>query len=312
MPTHLAYPVAMGAAVELKDHIYIVGGTSDWSTPIDTIQSATYTGGILGPFATLPLKLAQARCGAASQVIGNYLYIFGGSKTTREGFPLDTCNRFPINDDGTLGAGIELSNVHMKSGRVAFSVLYTGPYIYAIGGSTSPGQYTDSIERAPVNPDGTIGDFDNVPGVRLTEGKFTQALTWIGNKVYILGGETTMSSVSTVEVATVGDDGQLGTFAAYPNILSARRNRISLITLGNRLYLFGGFDGMGGFYTSVDTATVDGNSALGTFGISGTTTLTTGVESGTSLLTPDAAFYFGGHNFANGVTDVIQRATISP
>jgi hypothetical protein len=305
----LVYPVALSAPIQVGNRIYLIGGTSDWRTATSKVQMATIAAnGDLGSFAEAG-TLSGPRSGAAAIQIGPWVYVFGGSATDREETGINTIERAPVLPDGALGP-FETVSTTMVSARSDFNLIWTGPWVYAIGGMLGNAAGLSSVERAPVNRDGSLGAFASVNGVQLVQGRQTQAAAILGNRVYILGGEREPGkTLDSVETATIGLDGQLGAFSTYSSKLTVPRNRISLAALGNNLYLFGGYMNPS-FLSSIDTAPLDTRTfALGAFTNSTTTRLAIAVESGASLVTPKYAYYFGGHN-DSGVTKTIQRAPI--
>ena len=112
--------------------------------------------------------------------------------------------------------------------------------------------------------------------------------------------------MDTIERVTVFRDGSIGNFVKLSEKLNSNRNRLSVVALNEKVYVFGGWNGS--FLTTVESAPIFG-SDIGNFSVE-STTLSDGVENGSALLTNSAVFLFGG--FSSGTTrNYIQRSLIA-
>jgi len=116
-----------------------------------------------------------------------------------------------------------------------------GNSLYVIGGYTPSGIVQKTIERATINPDGSIGTFATVSGIALVDGRYSHTIVILGSELYVIGGHDLTSLVSTIERATINPDGSLGTFATVAAAsLATPRQWHTTATIGNFLYVLEG------------------------------------------------------------------------
>jgi hypothetical protein len=311
------------AAVRIGNKMYLVGGNIGSSpdptsaglsagTTTAILESTIASDGTPGPFTKSSYALSVARKGARIEIIGSYAYVFGGysgsGQTTAT--PLDSIERATIDDNG-LTSSFSVISETLARGRYNFLTLVTNGYIYAIGGGTSDAYHSDTIERATVNTStGVISSFTAMTRTSVSASEVTNGLVdqrWthngirLGSNFYIMGGE----GISTIEKVTINSDGTLGNFQKLAGTLKSARNRLSVIALSGRAYVFGGWNSS--YLTTVESAPIT-NNELGAFDYANGITLNTGVENGTSLLTDKGVFLFGGSN--GSVRPYIQIAPL--
>ena len=119
-----------------------------------------------------------------------------------------------------------------------------GPFIYAAGGVVDNGELLDSIELAPIQPDGTLGPWSSAS--TLPEVIAGAAVAVVGTTVVMTGGYR-MAAVSATlskktDVAVLGADGTLQTWAAGPE-MSLSRFHHAMVAHGDSLYVIGGLTG---------------------------------------------------------------------
>lgn len=290
---------------------YVIGGLVG-PTATDSILTAPINeDGTLGTWAKSSARLVTARAGFSqqAQVIGNYLYVFGGFYTSNGNqIPLGTVERAPLNGDGSLGAFSTVSGIDLVTAKSFFTTLVTGPYVYAIGSPTG-NSGAATVERAPVRADGSLGAFATVAGVTLKTPRMDHASVRIGNALYVLGGCTpNWAGLTSVEKATVNADGTLGDFATVSGVtLSSVRFGQQPVMTNGRLYLVGGY--FNGFLTTVESAPVTGTT-LGTFANEGGITLNPGLSDTSVIQAGKSVFLLGGQTTGGAAVAVIQKATI--
>jgi hypothetical protein len=135
-----------------------------------------------------------------------------------------------------------------------------GNYVYVLGGSNGSGLLS-SIERALVNADGTLGNWQamgNLSSAR--EGLKSVA---VNGYLYVVGGRNTSSAVSTVEYAAInGTDGTLGNWQTASSLNTARAY-FGLTSANGYIYAIGGSSTS--VLTSVEYAAINPNGSLGTW-----------------------------------------------
>jgi Kelch motif len=148
----LTVPRSAPAAILIGKQLYVIGGTSG-GPGLDSVEAATVgADGSLGPFAIVPgLTLKGARSGHAVVIVGPFLYVLGGqARVGMNDVALNTVERALIHDDNTLGPFELVSDVTLAHGRLAFSSLVVGRYVYLVGGDDLSGLYLKDIESATV------------------------------------------------------------------------------------------------------------------------------------------------------------------
>jgi len=212
---------------------YVLGGTA--GATLATIERAAIDAdGDLGAFITLPTTLASGRSGMGAVVLGDALYVLGGT----DGTPRDVVERATISGDGALAFGS--SPLHLAVGRDAAAYAVVDNYLYAvprgnsaavllgdklylIGGQGGAGTSLASIEVSTVSGS-ALGPFalataagSSAPLVLLSA-RHQMGVQVIGNKLYVLGGLGDTGMLTNVEVATIDADNNLGPFSAVPGV----------------------------------------------------------------------------------------------
>jgi N-acetylneuraminic acid mutarotase len=142
------------------------------------------TSGTLGAFAKGP-DLPEALMHAAAVSFGKSVYVFGGTKGSAAS---SMSVRFPVNDDGTLGARVDLPPLDPpRSHHVAF---VWNDHVYLAGGlikglSGNPPSRTDVV-RAQLGCDGSLGAWE--PAGDLPVPLSISSAQVFGGRVYLFGG----------------------------------------------------------------------------------------------------------------------------
>jgi hypothetical protein len=280
--------------------------------------------GSLGAFSVVPNNNYLGP-GYTSDVIGKYVYLIGD---------VDTANGFTpgiirarINDDKTIGDFAEVPGVELNPRRAGHTSAVVGNSLYIIGGypctepfvgpclASSPASVpTNSIERASISDDGSVGAFSPVTGIALTTPRQGHTSAVIGNYLYVIGGDGGNKKLNTVERASINPDGSLGAFATVPNVtvVTPRSDHTSAI-IGNYLYLIGGVGdlvvGSWSLLDSVERAAVSaGGANIGSFETVSGVTLTAPRAYHASTAVQDFLYVIGGETFG----DAVERAAIGP
>ncbi len=216
------------AAVRVGDAVYLLGGAS--RSPLRSIERATLNpDGTLGPFSPLTEQLVQARSGHVVEVIGSYVYVFGGGT--------DVVERAPIGSDGSLGA-FEPTQSGTLERRSHPTAQVIGGYVYLMGGANG-GTASRTVERAEIRGGGLLGPFTMVG--MLSSAREGASSVALGNRVFVAGGTDGTTARNTVEFAEINPDGTLRAFAPSPNSrLSTARHGASSALVGNYWYTVGG------------------------------------------------------------------------
>jgi hypothetical protein len=246
------------------------------------------------------------RAGHAAVVIGRWLYVLGGRGSSG---PLASIERAPINIDGSLGM-FQGTTQSLKSARTGHVAIVSGGWLYVLGGSDGT-HALSSVERAPINGDGSLGSFA-VDSVALVTARANMTSLHLGGTVYVIGGDDGTNAIPTVEQAQIADAnmGALGMFTlASPALLVARSGPAGVI-VGNFYYVLGGSSG-GQPQRSLERASVNASGGLAS-AVADVTSLMTATENHASVTIGRALYVIGGDNSNNAVQiPDVERATVN-
>ena len=212
--------------------VYVVGGADLDGQMAPVERAPILEGGELGAFRTVGATLVTPRDCHASLIIGNWLYVFGGD---RQG-SLDTIERAPISG-GDLGR-FQMASIRLTTSRDEHTATRIGNYVYVIGGIRGPVQL-DSIERAEVRADGSLGPFTRYRN-SLTANRYGHWVVVNGGYLYVAGGLSDNGNAGAVERARIGANGELGPFERLDAVLQERRDSPMALALDGWLYVIGG------------------------------------------------------------------------
>lgn len=260
---------ASHTCVVLGIFLYVIGGINDTGILGSVERASIAPDGSLGSFTVVPgIVLAAARKEATATLLGNSLYIIGG---TGSGV-LGSVERATINGNGSLGAFELVSGLTLDTPRTSHSGIVIGNRLYIIGGSSTSG-VTGTVEQAIIAADGSLNGFLAVQGVGLVTPRASHTNLVLGKSLYVLGGAGGGGALTSIEQALVRPDGTLGTFSTSSTSLAMARGGHVNVILGNRLSIIGG-RGLGDVYLrTVEHAGIDASSELGFFAVASNTTL---------------------------------------
>ncbi|HEY0482449.1 MAG TPA: hypothetical protein VGD37_33240 [Kofleriaceae bacterium] len=261
---NLVTPRAGHTCIIIGIFVYVIGGASSLGS-LDSVERAMIgPDGSLGQFDIVPgLALHAARRGSASVLLGNSLYLIGG---TGNGV-LDSVERSTIEVNGSLGPFAILPDVVLTTARTDHTTTVVQNTLYVIGGSSSSG-VVGSVERSSIGGDGTLGAFTPVAGARLLTSRAGHTSVRFGNSLYILGGVGSSGELASIEQAMVHIDGSIDAFAPsrIGSLARARGSSVKAMQ-GNYLYLLGGTNTDGGYSNSIEHASLNNSGALGAFSV---------------------------------------------
>jgi hypothetical protein len=113
-----------------------------------------------------------------------------------------------------------------------------GGYVYAAGGSDYLNSYTDTVERAKLNADGTFGAWENVSSMSITRSS-PETLAARGF-LYSIGGSTSGYYLFNVDRVPINPDGTLGSWQIIPPTLNIYGPKV--VTVNGNIYAIGGTD----------------------------------------------------------------------
>jgi len=181
--------------------------------------------------------LSMERTGAAALMIQERLYLIGG--TNRETY-ISRVEYSRIDSDGTL-SGWQYGQHGLNVGRSYHGVAHVGRYVYAIGGSrTNVEGLLDSVERAEVSPDGSIGPW-KLEKTKLNIARRCVHVVHMNGYLYAVGGFGGIL-LDTIERTKIQADGSLGEWEQLSDPMQYARYVHAVKNVGDKLYVLGGHD----------------------------------------------------------------------
>jgi hypothetical protein len=192
-------PVALAgeAVVVGTDGLFVVGGTTDGTTPLKSVfKSAVDLKGNLTKWVP-QADLYQETTDASAALIGSYVWVLGG--TSAKG-PTNTVQRgsFNANDPATplvdesttLGRfGVAGGGVDLPAPRTDAAGFGASGALYVIGGSDGTAAHGDLYWTVPDN-NGNIAEWKSLPQSNLPAGLTGAAPVALGPNVILVGGKT--------------------------------------------------------------------------------------------------------------------------
>ncbi len=236
------------SAVAYKGRLYALGGTyggDSTSVRYVTINQA----GATTPFTTSSNTFTNTRRGSQTVVYNNYIYVMGGDNG---GTPVNTVSFAPINADGTIGAFTNTTG--FTTVRTYFAAVAYNGYLYVIGGCssaysscTTASNNLNTIYRALINSDGTVGTWINTNTQVLPTARYGITAVVFNNYLYVMGGlnGSTFSNVIYYNAIDPDynntNDGRLpNAWSTSSRTLPASMAYMQATVYGGRLYVAGG------------------------------------------------------------------------
>jgi len=228
------------AALMIQDRLYLIGGTNK-ETYISRVEySRVGVDGSLSDWQYSQSKLNVGRSYHGVVHVGRYVYAIGGSRTNVKGL-LDSVERAEVSPDGTIGSWV-MEKTKLNIARRCVHVVHINGYIYAVGGFG--GKLLDTIERAKIEADGGLGEWELLSDPMLNA-RYVHAVKNVGDRLYVLGGHDKSAGVgiASVEWSQQDDEGMFKPFQAASNM---QKNRYGLeaVVHDGYIYSMGGIDGI--------------------------------------------------------------------
>ena len=227
------------ASAVLNGDLYVIGGrtaATERSNEVWRSADDGLTWDQVAEGTATDNTLFTPRSAHTAEVIGDAIYLLGGSTTDADG---TNRNRF---DDVWTSAdrGVtwrQTAATPRYPAREAHSSAVLGTTLYVIMGSASYGAAED-IWRSTNLGSTWSRVANNIVGI---DPHFSHASVVVGNRVYVIGGFEGLGNVNSVwrSAATVGNTGW--TQVATGTRFSARREH-SAVVLDGAIYVIGGFD----------------------------------------------------------------------
>lgn len=226
---------------KLGNYVFVAGGWNG-TTPTATIDRISLNSDGV-PYAVernpTTANLPKALYGLISWVVGEYVYVAGGTDGTTWQIAV---YRSKLDANGYLtpwttnltGLSTAVSN--------AGCVIYKGS-IYVVGGKTAAAAWTANIQVAKVNADGSIGRFIS-PANGWPVAASGVEMFVCGDRIFGIGGNTSATAaVGSIYFSELLDNGELKPWAATPITGPQSSGDIRVLVLGPDLLFFAGYTG---------------------------------------------------------------------
>lgn len=249
-----------GAAgvVEVNGRLYVIGGVDGWRFLNSSEYTVIQSDGTLAPWRKgSALKEERGFFGVAEH--NGFLYAVGGGNGPNGHNLLRSVERAKLLADGSIGPW-KSEPQKLNQPRRCSKVIVIGEFLYAFGGFG--GALLDTIERATIHPDGSLGAWELLPE-RFTTPRYIHAMAHSETALYAIGGHAEQggTGIATTEFATFQPDGKFAKWAPSASLTQGRYG-LSAMAHDGYLYTFGGLDGAT-FYDTTERSRIGADGALG-------------------------------------------------
>jgi hypothetical protein len=315
------------AFAEYNGYLYIMGGiNSGTSTAYNDIQYAPInSNGTIGTWTTNSTTFTNARQWPSGFAYNGYLYIMGGQTGGTSLF--NDVQYAPINTNGSVGTWNYTTS--FNTARQGLTAAADNGYVYIMGGSSQAGYsgagYTNDVEYAPINSNGTIGNWSTSATLATTTEWSTQAV--YNGYLYNVGGWNSSSdNLDVVQYAPVyaiarnanysrlidttgsSGNGQTSSWTTNSNNFTNSRQYFGAVAYNGYLYIMGGQNG-GSLYSDVQYAPINSNGSIGTW-TTNSTSFTT-ARLGLGAVAYNGYLYIMGGDGSSGDLNDVQYAPIN-
>jgi hypothetical protein len=230
---------AGSAVVTANGYLYAIGGVDGRRFLDSTEYSAINDDGTLSPWRTTA-ALTEPRGFLDAVVINGFIYAAGGGNGPAGHNLLNSIERARILPDGSLGPWRKESST-LNLPRRCIKLVNIGDTIYAFGGFA--GTLLDSVERAVVRPDGTVGKWQLMEDT-LRAPRYVHAAKKTRRSIIILGGHQASqgTGLASVEWAALSPSRTLSGWREATTMNTGRYG-LSAAVHGDAMYALGGLDG---------------------------------------------------------------------
>ena len=235
-------------------------------------------------------------------VIGERYNIIADGTIPGSGRPWE--QQYDINLDANPTLGTWSSPGNLPEPNWAGAAMVTRNRVFLLGGQNGPPAHISTIFTAPINADGTLGTWTtagDLPSVL-----FLSSAIVTRNRVFLLGGDITSATISTIFTAPINADGTLGAWTTAGNLPSILNSSSAIVTR-NRVFLLGGNNGSA-VISTIFTAPINADGTLGAWTTAGN--LPSGLWGSVSIVTRNRVFLISGRNESVHISTIFT-ATLS-
>lgn len=243
---------------------------AQFNTSTGTIDSANPGNGSCSGWCTSSAyNLPAPRSNLSLVAYSGYLYAFGGidasgnrtnsvyiAKLGANGEPRLW---HPSNTDPSTWV-YWYQDANLSSTRSDMAVAAYNNRMYLVGGRTGASAYTNTVEIANINPNGTLGTWTT--GTALASNVYGHSLKIYNDRMYVIGGATSIAGapLATIQYTKINSDGTINNWvSAVNNMPTGRMNTGGdfATVWGAYLYISGGCTTINasGYCTSIQSNT---------------------------------------------------------
>ena len=228
---------AGAAVVEMGNRLYVLGGIDGRDFLATTEMTTTQSNGPVSSWQ-LGTELNEPRGFHGAVAFNNTIYVVGGGNGPAGHNLLRSVERASIRPDGSLGPWQRESSILLLPRRCVKVVAYANR-LYALGGFS--GTLLDSVESAPILPDGTLGPWV-LETQALTTPRYVHDAKLAGDTLWVVGGHREDQGVGLNQAETRLLNQPDSTWRAIAPLARGRYG-LSLAVHKRFIYALGGLDG---------------------------------------------------------------------
>jgi hypothetical protein len=249
-----------GAAgiIEVDGRLYVIGGVDGWRFLGTSEYTQIQADGQLAAWQKGPsLNEDRGFFGVAQH--NGYVYAVGGGNGPHGHNLLRSVERAKLLPGGGLGPW-QQESTQLNLPRRCAKVIVTGDFLYAFGGFG--GTLLDTIERARINGDGSLGPWELLPDT-FTIARYIHAMAHHEGALYAIGGHAEQggTGIASVEYSVLQPNGALAKWQAGPPLKQGRYG-LAAATHGGYVYAIGGLSGAN-FYDAIERSPINADGSLG-------------------------------------------------
>jgi hypothetical protein len=235
--------------------VYVMGGEDGTGNTTLNMERADIVGNNISGMTAITSTLSVKRSGEGFFLTSAFGFLCGGvnivpGSTTN----LKSCERTTIGTGGTLGTFNSVASPVLVNARTQFATVVIGDFVYVIGGGTN-GNFGDrTVERARINANGSVQNFEVISS-QLVTGRESHGAVVLDGALYVVGGrDANLDALDTVERAPILGDGSLGAFEIITSKLATPRYGLTVHVVGNAIIAVGGQSDLTNQHFSVERA----------------------------------------------------------
>lgn len=293
---------AGAAVVEKGNKLYVLGGIDGRDFLASTEMTRMQSDGPVASWQRGP-DFNEPRGFHGAVTFNNIIYVVGGGNGPAGHNLLRSVERANIQPDGTLGPWQRESSMLLLPRRCVKVIAYANR-LYALGGFG--GTLLDSVESAPILPDGTLGPWA-LETQALTIPRYVHDAKLAGDTLWVVGGHQADQGIGLNQAETrVLNQSGSSWRAAAP--MARGRYGLSLAVHKRFIYALGGLDGAE-FLRTIERIPRD-EPPSSTSRWTSTAPLSSSRANFSALFSGDVLYVIGGTN-AMGYYDTVEYATVN-